>query len=103
MSTKAIDLGLAYRALVLEILGAHLPSAAKVYVFGSRTTGKARRMSDLDLAIDAGRRLSTDEIVILREAFTESDLPFRVDITDWHAIEDYFRELIEKEQVELVF
>jgi type I restriction enzyme S subunit len=104
MSPKAqIDLDEPYRALVLEILTAHLPNGAKVYVFGSRAREKARRMSDLDLAIDAGRRLSTDERVVLREAFSESDLPFKVDIVDWQAIEDPFRELIDKDRVKLVF
>lgn len=60
-------------------------------------------MSNLDLAIGAGRRLSTEESAILREAFTESDLPFKADIADWHAIDANFRELIKNELVELVF
>ena len=32
----------------------------------------------------------------LKEAFEESDLPFRVDVLDWHAISDRFHKVIEK-------
>ncbi len=96
-----IDIAPDHRRLVLDILRVHLPSAAAVWVFGSRTTGRARRYSDLDLAIDAGRRLSLDETAILREAFDECDLHYRVDIVDWHAIGDDFRRLIAAERVPL--
>jgi len=51
-----IDLKAGHLALVRAILCAHLPKGAKVWVFGSRATGKARRGSDLDLAIDIGQK-----------------------------------------------
>jgi hypothetical protein len=35
-----------------------------------------------------------DETAILRVAFDECDLPYRVDIVDWQAIGDDFRGLI---------
>ena len=68
-----IDLPADHRGLVLNILRANLPQSSKAWVFGSRTTGRARRYSDLDLAIDAGRRLTLDEIARLTEAFSDSD------------------------------
>ncbi len=70
-----------HRRLVLHILDIHLPRGAKVWLFGSRATGRARRYSDLDLAIDAGRRLSLDELAELAEAFSDSDLPYKVDLS----------------------
>ena len=42
-----------------------------------------------------------DKAATLREAFEESDLPYRVDIVDWHAIDEGFRRLIEAERVAL--
>jgi len=99
MSTiGAIDLNNAHRALVLAILRAHLPPGAKVYVFGSRALGRAKAYSDLDLAIDAGRPLSLDESAALAEAFSNSDLPWKVDVVDWRTIEDRFRRIIEAER-----
>jgi uncharacterized protein len=96
-----IDLPPDQRRLVLDILGANLPQGTKTWVFGSRATGRARRYSDLDLAIDAGRRLTLDEIARLGEAFSDSDLPYRVDFLDWHDINDRWRETIVAERVPL--
>ena len=70
-------------------------------MFGSRATGGARRYSDLDLAIDAGRRLTLNETARLREAFSDSDLPYRVDLVDWHDIDDRWPQTIAAERVAL--
>ena len=94
MKANAIDMIPEHRRLAAGILRAHLPQDATVWVFGSRATGHARRYSDLDLAIDAGRPLSLDETAALAEAFSDSDLPYRVDIVDWHAIDADFGRLI---------
>jgi predicted nucleotidyltransferase len=96
-----IDLPADHRWLVLNILRAHLPPSTKAWVFGSRTTRRARRYSDLDLAIDAGRKLTLDEIAQLSEAFSDSDLPYRVDLLDWHDIDDRWRQTIVAERVAL--
>jgi uncharacterized protein len=96
-----IDFPAHYRRPVMDILRTHLPRGAKAWVFGSRATGRARRYSDLDLAIDAGRRLSLDELAELSEAFSDSDLPYRVDLVDWHDIDDRWRRMIAPERVAL--
>jgi type I restriction enzyme S subunit len=93
-----IELVAAHRRIVLDILAALLPPDATVWVFGSRATGCARAYSDLDLAIDAGRRLTLDETACLAEAFSESDLPYRVDLVDWQATSVEFRDLIAAER-----
>jgi uncharacterized protein len=98
----AIDLSAEDRRLVVEILRANLPAGAKVWAFGSRVSGRARPYSDLDLAIDCGRPMSLDEAARLSEAFTESDLPYRVDVVDWQAIDDRFRQVIAAERVTLL-
>ena len=96
-----IDLPADHRRLVLDILGANLPQGAKAWVFGSRASGRARRYSDLDLAIDAGRPMTLDELARLTEAFRDSDLPYRVDLVDWHEIDDRWRQTIAAERIAL--
>jgi predicted nucleotidyltransferase len=96
-----IDFPADHRRLVLNILRANLPQSIKTWVFGSRATGRARRYSDLDLAIEAGRRLTLDETARLAEAFSDSDLPYRVDLVDWHDIDDRWRQIIVAERVAL--
>ena len=96
-----IDFPADHRRLVLDILRANLPASTKAWVFGSRATGRARRYSDLDLAIDAGRRLTLDEIARLTEAFSDCDLPYRVDVVDWYDMDDRWRPMIVAERVAL--
>ena len=88
-------------ALVRAILAAYLPAGARVLAFGSRVNGRARAYSDLDLALDAGRALSLDEHAALAEAFSESDLPFRVDLVDLALAGDAFRASVEAQGVTL--
>lgn len=96
-----IALSAEQRRIVLAILSAHLPRSATVWAYGSRATGRAGRFSDLDLAIDAGRPLSVDEAARLREAFTESDLPFRVDLLDWRTVDSRFRQAVAADRIQL--
>lgn len=99
--TQYIALPAEHRRLVLDVLRANLPQSTKVWVFGSRAIGRPRRYSDLDLAIDAGRPPTLDEIGGLTEAFSDSDLPYKVDIVDWRNIEDRWRQTIMAERVAL--
>jgi predicted nucleotidyltransferase len=82
-------------AIVRDILGSILPADAKVSAFGSRATGRVKPYSDLDLLIDAGRRLTLTESADLSEAFSESDLPWKVDFIDRHGTDPAFLRRIE--------
>ena len=64
-------------------------------MFGSRIHGTAKPWSDLDLAIKAKSVLGWKLLAEIKEAFQESDLPFRVDIVDWNDIKESFRKAIE--------
>ncbi len=99
--SQTIDIGPQDLDIVRTILQAGLPAGAKVWVFGSRATGATKRSSDLDLAIDAGRKLSLSELSALNNAFEDSDLPYTVDLVDWTTTSEAFRTIIERERVEL--
>lgn len=96
---KSLDLKLEYLDIVKKILRQHLPSNAKAWIFGSRANGKAKTYSDIDIAIDAGQPLSTETIVSLANDFDECSLPYKVDIVDWFAIDDLFRERIKENRI----
>jgi predicted nucleotidyltransferase len=66
------------RALLRRIVGRIVPDA-EVWVFGSRATGRARPLSDLDLLFTHPAALSWQQRADLRDAFEASTLPFRVD------------------------
>ena len=93
-----IDVSRAQLEIISRILRNHVPDCA-VWVFGSRATYTAKNYSDLDLAIIGKEKLTDQTLFALKEAFQESDLPFRVDVLDWNGISKEFRQVIEKKYV----
>ena len=88
-----IDVAPPHLAIVRELLAKHVP-ACEVRAFGSRVKRTAKSYSDLDLAVIGTGKLQAGQLAELREAFTDSDLPFRVDVLDWHTISENFRHII---------
>jgi uncharacterized protein len=90
-----IELSSTAEQRVTEILNRYVPEY-EVWAFGSRVkgTGTTRKYSDLDLALITDRPLELSRLAELREAFFESDLPFKVDIIDWATTGEEFREII---------
>jgi predicted nucleotidyltransferase len=101
--TRAIDLSQAELAIVRDILRIHLTPATRAWVFGSRSTATARRYSDLDLALEGDKPLSTDVLGDIAEALSESDLPYKVDVIDLRSVDPAFRVIIEPDLVALPF
>ncbi|MHB8765812.1 MAG: nucleotidyltransferase family protein [Deferrisomatales bacterium] len=85
-----IDLPDAHLAEVRHILATLVPDL-EVRAFGSRVAGTARKHSDLDLALVGADRVDWRTIEALKDAFSESDLPFSVDVIDWSAAPASFR------------
>ena len=54
-----------------------------MWAFGSRATGKAKDTSDLDLAVIGEAPLDSKTFVALRDAFSESNIPYKVDVENW--------------------
>ena len=93
-----LDLSPAELGIVHAILRKHVPDH-DVWAFGSRIKGAARRYSDLDLAVMADEPLPAMVMGAMQEDFSESDLPFRVDILDWATTADSFRRVIESDRI----
>lgn len=89
-----IDLDDRQLMLVRKILDKYSPGV-EVRVFGSRVRGTASQFSDLDLTLVGPSSLPPAQLEALRDAFAESDLSIVVDVHDWHALSDSFREAIE--------
>ncbi len=79
---------------IKRILKSHVPEC-DVWVFGSRAHGRALKpYSDIDLAVITNQPMNASRYADLQEDFSESELPFKVDIVDWSAASESFRELI---------
>jgi|GEM_PF-969390 len=84
--------------IVSQILSRFVPDCT-VWAFGSRAHGGARRYSDLDLALVSEAPLPLARLADLTEAFSESDLPWRVDLLEWSAASPSFRARIARDKV----
>ena len=100
--SRQLDLSPDDRLLVQRILASRVPDRP-VYAFGSRATGRARRRSDLDLAIDGIEEMPLSTRADLVEDFTESDLPILVDLVDLKSVSSSFREAIEPDFIALQY
>ena len=96
---RAIDITVGQRKAVLALLERQLPNTT-VWVYGSRAKWTARPQSDLDMVVFATPEQAS-RVSNLREAFEESNLPFRVDLFVWDAVPERFRKQIEAEHVVL--
>lgn len=84
--------------IVQDILHRHVPQY-EVWAFGSRAKWMAKDYSDLDLCIKTDEPLGFDVLAQLQEDFTESDLPWKVDVVDWAVTSTSFRQIIERDKV----
>lgn len=88
-----IDMEKKYLDRIKSILREHVPEIT-VWAFGSRVSGTARKYSDLDLVLVTEEPLPPGKIFELKDAFSASDIPYLVDIVDWSATSDEFKEII---------
>lgn len=85
-------------AIVRDILQKHV-AQYEVWAFGSRAKWSAKPYSDLDLAVITNRPLPLAVSAALVDDFSESDLPWKVDMVDWATTSEAFRKVIEREKV----
>lgn len=87
-----------YKKELLSIIHKYIPHCT-VYVFGSRARKTHREGSDIDLAIDAGKKISLNTILDIKAEIEETTIPLFVDIVDIYSVSDDLKEEIEKEGV----
>lgn len=88
---------------VRQILKDHLPAQWEVRVFGSRAGGLPKAFSDLDLLVKGMGPLDLATRAQLNEAFSQSDLVFKVDLVDWYQISTEFQNIIMQSSIPLPF
>lgn len=85
---------------IQHILSQHLPEA-KAWVFGSRVSGKAKQWSDYDIALLTSTPLNWQQLERLKDAFSESNLPIMVDLSDWSKLPTFLQEKIKQQHIEI--
>lgn len=92
---KVLHLPKKYADQVHALLQQYIPDA-EVWAYGSRVNGGFFEASDLDLVAHFATIQKRDVFRLskVREAFQESNLPIMVQIVDWDAIPESFRDEI---------
>lgn len=96
---KAETINPKYKDMILRAMEYHFPKA-KIYLFGSRARGDNKPGSDIDLAVDTGERISTQEIWRARNTLENLLISLSIDLVDMNAIPSELKELILKEGIE---
>jgi predicted nucleotidyltransferase len=97
-TNRGLELQRGELEIVRVLLRRHLPER-EVWAIGSRVQGKAKTYSDLDLVVLGEEPLTLSALAELAEEFSESDLPYKVDIVDWATTSEHFRQIIRQEYV----
>ncbi len=97
--SSAADITARELKIIQKLLAKYLPDTV-AWVYGSRAKSTSTSKSDLDLVVFATSE-QQQQVGDLREAFEESDLPFRVDLFVWDDLPEAFKVQIEKEAVSL--
>ncbi|MBI4925100.1 MAG: nucleotidyltransferase domain-containing protein [Bdellovibrio sp.] len=74
---------------------------SKILAFGSRVRGDHKSFSDLDLSLDCGSPIPLEKLSLLKEIFSQSTLPYSIDLIDWQRIDTDFRKIILENNLEL--
>ena len=90
---------LEHKPSIIKIIKAFYPNA-HIYLFGSYARGKAHQGSDIDIAIDTGKRLNLHEWQFLWNLLDALPTAQKIDLIDIHRIPDDMRESILKEGIE---
>ncbi len=72
---------------------------ARLYLFGSRARGDARRASDIDIAILPEAPLEPGTLARIRDALEESTIPYEVEVIDLSSVDEPFRRKVLAEAI----
>ncbi len=89
-----------YLKMITSVISEVIPDG-EIFLFGSFARGCERSYSDLDIAVRASSQIPFEKMLILHHLFSESDLPYVVDIVDLRSVSDGFHLSIEKDLVKI--
>lgn len=82
-------------------LNALLKNGCKLWVFGSRATGKHKKFSDIDILIENGDKISEFLLTSIRSELEESNLPIKVDLVLEEDLAESYRKNVDTQKVQI--
>lgn len=84
-----------YKDLLVNIIFKHLPHV-KIILYGSRARGDWKEGSDIDIALQAEKKIDPLVLATIMADIEESTLPINFDIVDFNAVSEDMRKEILK-------
>ena len=91
-----LDLEPKYVDIIKKTILAEI-SNAEIFIFGSRTQGKALEYSDVDVALKSSDKIPIEIMLRLNARFKESTIPYKIDVVDLNNLKTEFKNIIEKD------
>ena len=83
---------------VVRMISDHVnEEGLQIYLFGSWAQGRALAVSDLDIALDAGRPLDAAILLEIMDALDQLPTLRKVDLVDLQAVDQEFRRRVMRE------
>lgn len=87
-----------YKNIIVPIIEKYAPNA-KIILYGSRARGDAREGSDIDVALDTGKKIDRFVISNIIGDLEESNLPINFDIVDFRVVSEKMQQRILRDGV----
>ncbi|WP_301082295.1 nucleotidyltransferase domain-containing protein [Thomasclavelia cocleata] len=84
---------------IIKSILAPYREAYKFYFYGSRVKGTHSKVSDLDILIKGATEMPLELVEDLKQQFDDSSLPYIVNFSDYHKMDENFYKLIKKDLV----
>ena len=74
---------------------------ARVFIFGSRATGKQKKFSDVDILFESKSKILIADLGAIKSAIEDSDFPFKVDLVNRAEMADSYLKSADLEKIEV--
>ncbi len=90
-----------WKVLIKKTVQKYLGADVRVFMFGSRATGKNRRWSDVDIGISGNQKIAGSKLVEIESDLSESDIPYLVEIVNFQSVSTEFAKVALSSKIDL--
>ena len=83
---------------IIGVIQGLIPKA-KIYLYGSRARGTYTQGSDIDIALDIGKKIPRIDVGEIRDMLNASNMIYKFDVVDLHAIPEEMKKNILQEGI----
>ncbi|MEA3316194.1 MAG: nucleotidyltransferase domain-containing protein [Campylobacterota bacterium] len=90
--------------IIIKIAKKTLKTPCQLLAYGSRVSGEAHDISDLDMVIlsNNGEKLDIEEFINFKEELLDSSIPILIQLSDWNRIPKSFHKNIISNNEEII-